>query len=77
LRIDYLHKHLSVMLRAIEAGVPLRGYFCWSLLDNFEWAFGTSIRFGLAYTDFETQKRTLKDSGIWFGKVARANALPD
>ena len=77
LRIDYLHKHLTALLRAIEAGVPLRGYFCWSLMDNFEWAFGTSIRFGLAYTDFETQKRTLKDSGYWYGKVARANILID
>lgn len=77
LRIDYLHKHLSTLLRAIEAGVPVRGYFCWSLMDNFEWAYGTSSRFGLAYTDFDTQKRTLKDSGVWFGKVARANALLD
>lgn len=77
LRIDYLHQHFATLLRAIKAGVPVRGYFCWSLMDNFEWAFGTSSRFGLAYTDFETQKRTLKDSGIWFGKVARANALLD
>jgi beta-glucosidase len=76
LRVDFLHKHLSTLLRTIEAGVPVRGYFCWSLMDNFEWACGTSSRFGLAYTDFETQKRTLKDSGIWFGKVARANTLP-
>jgi beta-glucosidase len=51
------------------------GYFCWSLLDNFEWAFGTSSRFGLAHTDFTTQKRTIKDSGHWYGRVARANAL--
>ncbi len=77
LRIDFLHKHLSTMLRAIEAGVPLRGYFCWTLADNFEWAFGTSSRFGLAYTDFSTQDRILKDSGKWLGQVARANTLPD
>ena len=77
LRIDYLYQHLSTLLRAIEAGAPLRGYFCWSLMDNFEWAFGTSSRFGLAFTDFATQQRTLKDSGVWFGKVAAANALPD
>lgn len=77
LRIDYLHKHLAMLLRLIEAGVPVCGYFCWSLMDNFEWACGTSSRFGLAYTDFDTQKRTLKDSGIWFGKVARANAILD
>jgi beta-glucosidase len=75
LRIDYLDQYLSTLLRAIEAGVPVRGYFCWTLTDNFEWAAGTSSRFGLAYTDFVTQKRTLKDSGVWFGKTARANAI--
>jgi beta-glucosidase len=77
LRINYLFQHLSILLRTIEAGVPVRGYFCWSLMDNFEWAFGTSSRFGLAYTDFDTQQRILKDSGIWYGKVARANMLLD
>jgi len=77
IRIDYLHKHFSVLLRAIESGVPVRGYFYWSLMDNFEWAFGTSSRFGVAYTDFDTQKRTLKDSGVWYGKVARGNTLLD
>ena len=61
--------------QAIEAGVPLRGYFCWSLMDNFEWAFGTSSRFGLVFTDFNTQQRLLKDSGKWFGEVARSNYL--
>jgi len=75
MRIDYLHKHLSVLQRTIAAGVPVRGYFCWTLMDNFEWTFGTSSRFGLAYTDFVTQKRTLKESGKWFGKVARRNSL--
>ncbi len=77
LRRDYLYKHLLTVLKAIEAGVPVRGYFCWSLMDNFEWAFGTSSRFGLAYTDFDTQRRILKDSGIWYGEVAAANALVD
>ena len=61
----------------IEAEVPLKGYFCWSLMDNFEWAAGTRDRFGLAYTDFKTQERVLKDSGLWFSRVTRANALPD
>jgi beta-glucosidase len=74
-RIDFIHQHLATLLRATEAGVPLRGYFCWTLLDNFEWAFGTSSRFGLAYTDFTTQKRILKDSGKWYGEVARSNQL--
>ncbi len=61
----------------IEQGIPLKGYFYWSLLDNFEWAVGTRDRFGLAYTDFTTQQRILKDSGHWYGRVTRANALPD
>jgi beta-glucosidase len=76
-RQQYIYQHLAMTLRAIRAGVPVRGYFVWSLLDNFEWAFGTSSRFGLAFTDFTTQKRTLKDSGIWYGKVAHANCLLD
>jgi beta-glucosidase len=76
-RTDYLKQHFAQALKAIEHGVPLTGYFIWTLMDNFEWAFGTSSRFGLAYVDFDTQKRTLKDSGRWFGRVTRANALVD
>jgi beta-glucosidase len=74
-RQDFLRQHLETLLRAIDAGVPVRGYFCWSLLDNFEWAYGTSSRFGLVYTDFTTQQRIIKDSGYWYGRVTRANAL--
>jgi len=74
-RKEYIYRHLQPLLRTIEAGVPVRGYFVWTLMDNFEWAFGTSSRFGLAYTDFSTQQRILKDSGLWYGEVARANAL--
>jgi beta-glucosidase len=74
-RTAFLNIHLMTLLKVIEAGVPVRGYFCWSLLDNFEWAFGTSSRFGLAYTDFTTQKRIIKDSGKWYGKVARLNQI--
>lgn len=76
-RQEYLSQHLHALNRAIEAGAPVRGYFCWSLMDNFEWAFGTSSRFGLAYTDFTTQQRIIKDSGYWYGRVTRANALFD
>jgi beta-glucosidase len=77
LRVAYLRQHLAAVHRASDAGVPVQGYFCWSLMDNFEWACGTSSRFGLAYTDFATQRRIIKDSGHWYGRVARANALLD
>jgi beta-glucosidase len=80
-RMDYLRRHLAQARRAIAAGVPLRGYFIWSLLDNFEWARGYTQRFGLAYTDYPTQRRIIKGSGRYFAEVARSNgaivALPD
>ncbi|NWG76479.1 MAG: family 1 glycosylhydrolase, partial [Rubrivivax sp.] len=76
-RIDYHRQHLDMLLKAIQAGVPVRGYFVWTLADNFEWAYGTSSRFGLVYVDFATQERIVKDSGRWFGRVTRANALVD
>ena len=57
------------------AGVDVRGYFAWSLLDNFEWAMGYTQRFGLVHVDFETQRRTVKESGRFLGRVAKANAL--
>ena len=60
----------------MTAGVPLKGYFAWSLMDNFEWAFGYRKRFGIVHVDYETQRRTVKASGHWFGGVARRNALP-
>ncbi len=65
-RISFLQRHFAQAARAIHAGVPLRGYFVWSLLDNFEWAQGFSKRFGLIYMDYATQKRTLKDSAYWY-----------
>jgi beta-glucosidase len=74
-RLDYIRRHLSVLPDVIAEGVPLNGYFCWSLLDNFEWAAGTRDRFGLAYTDFGTQERIIKDSGHWYSRVIRANAV--
>jgi beta-glucosidase len=60
-------------LRAIGEGVNLRGYFVWSLLDNFEWAHGYDIRFGLVHVDYSTQKRTLKQSARFFSDVIRSN----
>ena len=76
-RIDYLKQHFSAALEAIEAGVPLRGYFVWSLMDNFEWASGYDSRFGLAWVDFTTQQRILKESGKWYARVARENTVVD
>lgn len=76
-RIAYLRSHLSAVQRAISDGVDVRGYFVWSLLDNFEWSYGYSRRFGIVYVDFATQRRWLKDSARWFAQVARDNALPD
>jgi len=68
-RIEYLKGHFLQAHRAIEDGVKLSGYFVWSLLDNFEWAYGYSKRFGLIYTDYPTQKRIIKASGWWYKKV--------
>jgi beta-glucosidase len=71
-----LHAHLDACRRAIDAGVPLAGYFQWSLMDNFEWAEGYRQRFGMVHVDYETQRRTPKDSALWYAQVARDNALP-
>ncbi len=74
-RIRYLRNHIAQVHRAIEDGIPVKGYFHWSLLDNFEWDLGYGQRFGLVYVDFKTQKRILKDSGRWFAKVIKKNAI--
>jgi beta-glucosidase len=75
-RVEYLDAHLRAAQRAIADGVDLRGYFVWSLMDNFEWSFGYSKRFGLIHVDYETLERTPKDSARWYAQVTRANALP-
>jgi beta-glucosidase len=74
-RLDYIRRHLLQVHRAVEHGIPVKGYFVWSLLDNFEWAFGFSKRFGLVYVDFATQKRILKSSAKWYAQVIRANGM--
>ncbi|WP_211240764.1 GH1 family beta-glucosidase [Hamadaea tsunoensis] len=74
-RIAYLDGHLKAAHDAITAGVDLRGYFVWSLLDNFEWALGYGKRFGIVHVDYETQRRTLKDSARWYRDVIAANGL--
>ena len=71
-RIDYLDGHLGAVRRAITDGVDVRGYFVWSLLDNFEWAAGYAKRFGLVHVDYETQRRTPKASYAWYREVLAA-----
>ncbi|AHV96514.1 GH1 family beta-glucosidase [Paenibacillus sabinae] len=68
-RIDYLYQHLLQLHRSIGSGIPVKGYFAWSLLDNFEWAFGYSMRFGLIHVDYDTLVRTPKDSYYWYQDV--------
>ena len=74
-RIAYVDGHLRAAAEAMRLGVPLRGYFQWSLMDNFEWAFGYSKRFGLVYIDFATQQRIPKASAEWYKGVIAANGL--
>src|SRR3954468_16536452 len=74
-RVAYVHDHLAAVHRALEQGVDVRGYCYWSLLDNFEWALGYAQRFGLVHVDYETQRRTVKDSGRYYAGVARTNEV--
>ncbi|OIR15083.1 beta-glucosidase A [mine drainage metagenome] len=78
-RIDYTARYLRGLRRASAEGVPVAGYFHWSLLDNFEWAEGYRARFGLVHVDYATQRRTPKDSARWYAEVIRTNGgcLPD
>jgi beta-glucosidase len=77
LRVDYLRTHITAVHAAIAQGVDVRGYFVWSLLDNFEWSLGYSKRFGIVHVDFETQQRTPKDSALFYARViaSRGRAL--
>jgi len=74
-RVAYLRDHFVQAARALADGVPLRGYFVWSLMDNFEWTFGFSKRFGLVHTDYATQQRTPKTSARWYSRVIAENAV--
>ncbi|MFD9222585.1 GH1 family beta-glucosidase [Streptomyces sp. NPDC060064] len=74
-RVAYLRSHLTAVHRAIEDGADVRGYFLWSLLDNFEWAYGYSKRFGIVHVDFATQRRTFKDSARWYADVIARGGL--
>jgi beta-glucosidase len=75
-RTEFLRTHIAAVEEAIDAGADVRGFFVWSLLDNFEWAEGYGPRFGLAYVDYATQRRIPKDSAAWYGAVAARNGLP-
>lgn len=75
-RIAYLHGHLRAVRRAIAEGADVRGYYLWSLMDNFEWAYGYGKRFGAVYVDYATLARTPKSSALWYGRVARTGTLP-
>ncbi|WP_116205337.1 GH1 family beta-glucosidase [Amycolatopsis circi] len=70
-RVEFLASHLQALREAMDAGVDVRGYFVWSLLDNFEWSKGYAPRFGLVHIDYETQRRTPKDSFAWYRKLVR------
>jgi len=74
-RQTFLQDHLAAAHRAIEGGVPLAGYFLWSLVDNFEWNFGYAQRFGIVWVDYETQQRILKDSAHWYRQVIAENGV--
>jgi beta-glucosidase len=77
-RLEYLAAHLAQVHQAMEDGVPIHGYFAWSLLDNFEWAFGYGPKFGLVAVDMENQHRTPKHSALWYAEVARTGEIhPD
>jgi beta-glucosidase len=75
-RVDYLRRHVDEVARAIRDGVDVRGYFAWSLLDNFEWENGYEKRFGLVYVDYETQERIPKRSALWYRDLIRRGRSP-
>ncbi len=75
-RVSFLRRHLEAASTAMQRGIPLRGYFVWSLLDNFEWAHGYAYRFGIIHVDFDTLERRVRDSATFWSTVARSGVLP-
>ena len=75
-RVQYLSEHYAAVHDAITDGADVRGHYVWSLLDNFEWSYGYSKRFGIVRVDFDTQLRTPKDSAHFYREIARSNAVP-
>ncbi|MFJ4045950.1 GH1 family beta-glucosidase [Microbacterium sp. NPDC089987] len=76
-RLDYLRRHFTAAHRALQQGVDLRGYLVWSLFDNFEWGYGYSKRFGVVHVDYDTQERTVKDSGLWLARLIEEHRIPE
>lgn len=74
-RVAYLDGHVRACAEAVAKGVALKGYFAWSLLDNFEWSFGYAQRFGLVHVDYDTQRRTPKDSARWYADMIARGGL--
>ncbi|MGV8983365.1 GH1 family beta-glucosidase [Clostridium sp.] len=74
-RINFIKAHLKVIQRFIEEGGNLKGYYLWSFMDNFEWAFGYSKRFGMVYVNYDTQERIMKDSALWYKEVIKSRSL--
>jgi beta-glucosidase len=74
-RISYLSRHLGALHGAMQKSIPVKGYFVWSLTDNFEWELGYAMRFGLIHIDFASLKRTPKSSFRWYSEVIRRNGL--
>ena len=75
-RIDYLRQHMEKVAKAIEAAIPVNGYFVWSLQHMFSWTKGYSKRYGLFYVDFKTQKRYAKKSAYWYKELAETREIP-
>jgi beta-glucosidase len=76
MRQEYLESHVAAVHEAMQDGANVTGYFVWSLLDNFEWARGYSMRFGIVHVDYETLKRTIKESGRWYQAFLGAPTSP-
>lgn len=72
-RIDFMHRYLLSLKKAIDENIPVIGYQYWSVMDNYEWAAGYDKRFGLVYVDYRTQERTLKDSAYWYKELILNN----
>ncbi len=74
-RVAYLRSHIAACRDALDSGVPLRGYYVWSLIDNFEWEHGYSKRFGIVRVDYGSQERIVKDSGLFYKDIIARNGI--